>query len=176
MVVTKNHPAEIVQFAYDHGFRLFGENRIQEASDKYGSLNLIDSELHMIGHLQSNKAKAACQLCHTIQSVDKLKTASEIQKHAKNLDKVQNIMIQLNTSRESSKSGILDLNDLWLLIDKVLEMPNIKLRGLMTIGPFNAPEAEIRRSFISLREILEKINMDLLVGSDDIIVVPESFF
>ncbi|MBN2737867.1 MAG: YggS family pyridoxal phosphate-dependent enzyme [Spirochaetales bacterium] len=157
MVVTKNHGFEVTKMAYEHGFRLFGENRIQETQEKYAQNHGLSLELHMIGHLQSNKAKIACELCSCIQSIDKIKTLLEVQKQAKNLDKVQDVMFQINTSLEDSKSGVRDINELWPLIDQACHCPNIKVIGLMTIGPFDAPEKKIRRCFSDLRELGNRI-------------------
>ena len=155
MAVTKTFPAEAVRTARSCGIRLFGENRVQEAAAKYSSLD-FKPELHLIGHLQRNKVKTAVGLFDCIESVDKLETALAIDKESAFIDKTSAILVEINTSGEESKFGIRDENAYFSLLDHLLELQHIQIRGLMTVGPFTEDVAESRRAFIRLRNLFLK--------------------
>src|SRR6056297_1741928 len=103
MAVSKTKSAELVEQAYQAGMKLFGENRVQEAYDKFSGFH-SDAELHIIGHLQSNKAAKAVEIASCVQSVDKFKTARELNKRCEAAGKVMDIYLEYNTSGEDSKS------------------------------------------------------------------------
>ena len=147
MAVSKTQPAEDVIEAVRAGQRLFGENRVQEAVDKFSSIN-EDYTLHMIGHLQRNKVKDAVEIAACIQSVDALRTAEKISNIiGRNM---MDILIEVNTSGEDTKFGVKDFDGLLSLIDGCLELPGLNLRGLMTIAPFTADQSAVRSSFRNL--------------------------
>ncbi len=156
IAVSKTFPAETVQKAIDEGITLFGENKIQEAKNKLPLLS-ENAVFHMIGHLQSNKARDAVKLFDLIHSIDKFKTADTLNREAEKIDKKQKILIQVNTSGEDSKSGIRpDL--LADLIGEVLTLNNIALEGLMTMAPFTKDEKVIRNCFAAARRLLVDMN------------------
>jgi PLP dependent protein len=159
LAVTKTLPEQAVKTALENGITLFGENRVKEAAGKYGELKNI-VELHLIGHLQRNKAKLAAETFSWVQSIDKLETAAELNKYVALQDKIINILIQVNTSGESTKSGILEYGYLNSLIDEINKLENLKLRGLMTIGPFTYDKVKIRKSFCKLKELFVKVKND----------------
>lgn len=105
IAVTKNHPVEAMRTAIDSGVMNIGENRIQEALDKAETLER-EAKWHLIGHLQTNKAKHAVRQFDLIHSVDSEHLAAEIDKAAEKFGKVQNILVQVNLAREASKSGV----------------------------------------------------------------------
>ena len=157
--VSKTFTHEAVQEAIDLGIMVFGENKIQEAKSKIPLLK-GNFEFHMIGHLQSNKAKDAVQLFSLIHSIDSISTAEKVNKEAEKLGKIQDILIQINSSGEESKSGISSS----LAVDlagAIIEMKNLNLQGIMTIGPLSDNESDIRKSFILTRHTLEAINSEL---------------
>ncbi len=155
MAVTKTRPESIVRAALEAGVTLFGENRVQEALSKYAELK--DSlELHLIGHLQRNKAKPAARLFDWVESIDKGETAMILDKWAGTQARTVNVLIEVNTSGEDSKFGVRDENSLWGLIPEVLACGNLRLRGLMTVGPFTSETARIRRAFADLRRLFEQ--------------------
>lgn len=156
MAVTKTKPSEMVMEAYRAGHRLFGENRVFEARDKYETLP-DDIELHLIGHLQRNKAKTAVSVVEWIDSIDKLSTVQTIEKQCELANKELNILIEVNTSGEASKSGVENESALWTLVDELEQYPYQHLRGLMTIGPLTGNEKEIRNSFRTLRTLYEEL-------------------
>lgn len=158
MAVTKTRDIEIVQAAYDAGLRLFGENRIQEAAGKFTDFHK-DAELHIIGHLQSNKVKKAVGVSSCIQSVDRLKIASMINKFCTEFSKTIDVYLEYNTSGEESKSGFVNEEDFFSALEEILNMENINILGLMTIGPLGNDENEIRKSFSFLRSLRDKVNI-----------------
>jgi hypothetical protein len=165
MAVSKTKPLEDIQAAYEAGQRLFGENRILEASDKF-SLLPDDAELHMIGHLQSNKAATAAKCCSCVQSIDKFSTAKELNKRAIALNRNIDFLIEINTSGEDSKNGYSNIEAVKNDIEAYLGLSNLKLRGLMTIAPFTVDEAAVRKSFIALNKYFQNLNNELTIKLD----------
>jgi len=157
MAVTKTKGLDIVEAAYSAGFRLFGENRIQEAEEKFTDFHK-DANLHIIGHLQSNKVKKAVGISSCIQSVDRLKIAKMIDKFCLEFSKTIEVYLEYNTSGEESKSGFVNDEDFFQTLDEIIHMKNIKIRGLMTIGPLSNNESAIRKSFTYLRNLRDKAN------------------
>ena len=155
MAVTKTKSREQVEAAYKAGLRLFGENRVQEAYEKYENF-YPDAELHLIGHLQSNKAKQVAEIAYCVQSIDKLKTAAELEKRCAAAGKKMDIFIEFNTSGEESKSGYLSKEKMYSEIEQMAEFPHLKVKGFMTIGPFTSDTDEIRRAFVTLRKLYEE--------------------
>ncbi len=155
MAVTKTKNKEQVEAAYQAGVRLFGENRVQEAYEKYKDFH-SDATLHLIGHLQSNKAKQAAEIASCVQSIDKYKTAKELEKRAAALDKFIDIYLEFNTSGEETKSGYLSKDMMFADLEKITSLPHLKVKGLMTIGPFVEDIAQIRSAFSLLRELYEE--------------------
>ncbi|MBR0289139.1 MAG: YggS family pyridoxal phosphate-dependent enzyme [Selenomonadaceae bacterium] len=165
VAVTKNHGVELMREAIDAGATDIGENRVQEATEKFQTLDRQVTR-HLIGHLQTNKVKAAVKLFDVIQSVDSEHLAASIDKAAKNIGKVQDMLIQVNLAREPQKSGVL-LEDLDSLIKFVDEAKNLRLRGLMMIAPNFSDVEECRPLFRQMRELFDELktsreNFDML--------------
>ncbi|MEJ2038277.1 MAG: YggS family pyridoxal phosphate-dependent enzyme [Desulfosarcinaceae bacterium] len=156
VAVSKTKPAEQVRHAAAAGAEIFGENYIQEARDKFNALTDLPLQWHFIGHLQSNKAKFAIRLFDLVHTVDSVHLALALNKHAAGVGKVQEILIQVNISGEATKSGTTEKN-VQGLIESTLEMPNLKVRGLMTLPPFfDAPE-KARPFFAGLRMLRDRL-------------------
>lgn len=132
----------------------FGENRVQEAETKRASYGASRLQWRLIGHLQANKARKAAELFDTIDSIDTPELATRLNRIAGELGKVIPVLIEVNTSGEINKSGVSPENFSQLL-DSVIQQENLKLEGLMTVGPLTNNESEIRRAFASLRELEE---------------------
>jgi pyridoxal phosphate enzyme (YggS family) len=158
IVVTKTIPAEMVNEAIRLGIGFIGENRVQEAEDKFLKLNEVKK--HLIGHLQTNKAKKAVELFDCIQSVDSLKLAEEIDKRASEKNKVMEIFIEVNIGREQQKTGIMP-EDVFTFYDRLLKLQNIKVNGIMCIPPFMEAE-KCRPYFIEMRKLKERLNVKWL--------------
>lgn len=155
VAVTKNHGVESMREAIDAGATDIGENRVQEATEKFQTLDRQVTR-HLIGHLQTNKAKAAVKLFDLIQSVDSEHLAAALDKAAASIGKVQDVLIQVNAAREPQKSGVM-LEDLDTLINFVDKSNNLRLRGLMMIAP-NFPDVEqCRPLFRKMRELFDKL-------------------
>ena len=155
IAVTKNHSVELMQEVIDAGAKNIGENRIQEAAEKFQTLEREVTK-HLIGHLQTNKVKSAVQLFDLIQSVDSEHLATAIDKAANSIGKVQDILIQVNLAKEESKSGIYGEN-LQELISKVDALKNVKLRGLMMIAPNYSDVEKCRPLFRQMRKIFDEV-------------------
>jgi pyridoxal phosphate enzyme (YggS family) len=161
MAVTKTCPAAVVAEAAALGLRLFGENRVQEFGSKAAELSLLRGpsakaeqiHVHLIGHLQSNKAQRAIEIFDGIDSLDSLRLAERLNEAAGKLGKRLPVLIEVKLSPEETKSGLdPDSPEAAQLLERLKELDNLQLRGLMTIAPFYVPEAETRACFRSLRE------------------------
>ena len=160
MAVSKFHPSEAVIEAFNAGQLLFGENRVQEASLKFPPLIEAHPEInvHMIGQLQSNKVKKALEYASCIQSVDRIDLLREIEKQCAKTDRRIKVLFEVHTGEES-KSGFTSEADLLEAIEKCAEgaFPHIIPEGFMTMAPFTDDEKLVRKSFITLRNLSEKI-------------------
>lgn len=147
-------PAEVME-AIEAGIRIIGENYVQEAEDVYAVVgNRI--RWHFIGHLQSNKVKKAVTIFDMIETVDSLKIAAEIDKHCSRIGKVMPVLIEINSGREEQKSGVLP-EDAERLVKDISSLKNIRVEGLMTMGPrFGDPE-DSRPYFSETRSLFNEI-------------------
>ena len=147
MAVSKTQPAEAIRAAYEAGVRHFGENRVQEWESKRAALaDLVDARWHLIGHLQSNKARKAAGFFHRVDSVDSVALAAKLNAAVAELGGEQlGVLIEVRVSPEAAKSGVEEagLSD---LVDAIVALSHLELRGLMCIPPF-FEEAEKARPF-----------------------------
>ncbi len=155
IAVTKNHDVQAMREAIDAGVTDIGENRIQEAKEKFATLDR-DVTWHLIGHLQTNKAKQAVKIFDLIHSVDTLHLAEAINNAAAGINKVQKVLVQVNLAKEDSKSGVY-VEELADLLHKVDELPNLQLMGLMCIAPNYDDVEECRPLFAKMYEIFQKV-------------------
>lgn len=151
VAVSKTHPPARIEAAIRAGQRDFGENTVQEARPKVAQLAGHDLEWHFIGHLQSNKARFVPGTFAWLHSLDSLRLAQRLSRFAQESGTVLNALIEVNLTRDPRKHGVAAVN-LPALIEQLLTdaPPGLALRGLMTIGPYPAPEAETRRTFAEL--------------------------
>jgi PLP dependent protein len=161
IAVTKTIDVRRIREAIDAGLRIFGENRVQEARDKIGSLAGISESLnwHLIGHLQRNKAKYAVRMFDLIHSIDSIDLAGEINRQASTAGKVQDVLIEVKLSAEETKQGI-PKHELMALLSAVREMQHLNLRGLMTMPPFFPNPQEGRPYFRELRELRDTMKLE----------------
>ena len=159
IAVSKFHPVEDMINCIESGHSVFGENRVQEAKQKYEYLkkNGYSFTLHIIGTLQRNKVKDAVRIADCIQSVDRLEVLDEIEKQCAKLEKKIDILIEVHTGEES-KSGFEQGQDLDKAVRNCAESvyPHVNLKGFMTMAPDTKDESLIRASFKTLRDIKEK--------------------
>jgi len=157
IAISKTNPVKKIFEAINTGLTDFGENKALEFRDKSEIIkqNVI---WHFIGHLQTNKVKYIINKVDFIHSVESFKLAKEINKHARQINKIQNIFLEVNTSEEDSKFGLGNYDEIYELTSKCEELQNIKIIGLMTMASFTNNENILRSSFEKLRELRDKIN------------------
>lgn len=156
LAVTKVFPASIIEEAYALGLREFGENYVQEFETKHPVVShLPGARFHLIGHLQSNKARRAAEIFHVIQTVDTPKLARRLDEAAREGGTTLDVMIEVKLSEEASKAGT-DPAALPPLIDTIQSCPNLRLTGLMTMPPWSDDPEQARPYFRRLRQIGEQ--------------------
>ena len=159
MGVSKTFPVERIREAYAAGLRVFGENRVQEFSEKALALrDLSDAEWHLIGHLQSNKASKASELFSAVDSVDSIKLAEKLNAAAEKSSKTLPVLIEINVGGEDAKSGIApDSDELEQILLAAARLESLQVRGLMTVPPYSENPEDARPFFGQLREIRDRI-------------------
>jgi pyridoxal phosphate enzyme (YggS family) len=161
LAVSKTKPAEMLREAWQHGQREFGENYLQEALDKQAALEDLDGIVwHFIGPLQSNKTRAVAEQFAWVHSVDRLKIAKRLSEQRPEALPPLNVCLQVNISREATKSGVLPEGTL-ALAQEIAALPGLALRGLMAIpAPAETLEAQ-RQPLAALRQLLEELQAAL---------------
>ena len=168
IAVSKTKPVEMLREIYDEGVRTFGENKVQEMCDKYEQLP-GDIEWHMIGHLQRNKVKQVIDKAALIHSVDSYRLAQEISVQAQKKNICMPILIEVNIAQEESKFGI-SADDTIQLVEEIAALPNLEIKGLMTIAPFVTDPEENRPYFQQIKQLsvdiknknIDNVCMDVL--------------
>ncbi len=155
MAVTKTHPAEAADFAARAGIKCVGENRVQEALEKMGETDAA-VRWELIGHLQSNKAKAAARSFGRIQSVDSVKLVRLLDRYAGEADRVLPVLLQVNAGADPAKFGA-ESGEAAALLEAALEARNLRVEGLMTIAPLSEDREVARRTFARLRDLRDEL-------------------
>jgi len=159
MAVSKVVEPDRIRQAYEAGIRIFGENRVQEFSDKASAVkDLAQAEWHLIGHLQSNKANKAAGLFYAIDSVDSLRLAQKLDQAAQQAGKILPVLIEINVGGEENKSGIApDSPELEEMLKAASSLQHLEVRGLMTIPPYTEQPEGARPYFQKLRDLRDQI-------------------
>ncbi|HZD93862.1 MAG TPA: YggS family pyridoxal phosphate-dependent enzyme [Candidatus Sulfotelmatobacter sp.] len=159
MAVSKTVELDRIRQSYAAGIRVFGENRVQEFSEKSAAFaGLSEAEWHLIGHLQSNKAKKAAELFHAVDSVDTLRLAERLNQAAQQSDKKLAVLIEIKVGEEENKTGIpLDSPELEELLRAAPQLEHLRFRGLMTVPPFTEDPEGARLYFRALRDLRDQI-------------------
>jgi pyridoxal phosphate enzyme (YggS family) len=160
VAVSKTFPAEAIRAAFEAGLRHFGENRVQEWESKRPLVADLDATWHLIGHLQSNKARRAANLFHRVDSVDRLSLAQKLDAAADAEGKRLQILIEVHLGDETTKSGVAEA-ELPGLAEGVTALAHLELRGLMTIPPFFEDIEHVRPYFRKLRELRDGLKSRL---------------
>ena len=168
IAVSKSKPVSMLEEAYAEGIRCFGENKVQELTDKYAKLP-SDIKWHMIGHLQRNKVKYIVDKAELIHSVDSLRLAETIEQEAAKKNVIANILIEVNVAEEDSKFG-LKVDEVLFLVEEISKFPHIRIKGLMTIAPYVENPEENRSVFAQLRKLsvdiaaknIDNVNVEIL--------------
>ncbi len=155
VAVTKTATTEQIEEAINAGVKIIGENRVQDAKEKYQILT-ADIEWHLIGHLQTNKVKYAVEIFNCIHSVDSIKLAQEIDKRSKQFGKIMDVLVEVNVSGEETKYGIKP-EEVEPFLKEISGFPRIRVIGLMTIAPIMEDKEEVRPYFRKFRELSKEI-------------------
>ncbi|MEM6642975.1 MAG: YggS family pyridoxal phosphate-dependent enzyme [Bacteroidota bacterium] len=161
VAVSKTKPIESIHSCYEAGQRDFGENKVQELVDKAESLP-PDIQWHMIGHLQRNKVKYIAPFVNLIHGVDSSRLLTEIEKRAKNEDRIINCLLQIHIAEEDSKFGF-DEQEVLNLIEQnsFQELAHARITGLMGMATFTEDEAQVRKEFRSLKKLYDKLSSSI---------------
>jgi PLP dependent protein len=162
VAVSKFKPVVALMEAYNIGHKVFGENYVQELAEKYEQMPK-DIEWHFIGHLQTNKVKYIAQFVGLIHSVDSLKLLTEINKQAKNNNRVINCLLQIYIANEDTKTGF-EIDKIKEIIENInnQEFNNIKIVGLMGMSTFTNDLNQIRSEFKELKKVFESIKINVM--------------
>jgi len=166
VAVTKTVEPSAIKVAYELGIRHFGENRVQEAVEKIGQLSGLKPHptWHMVGHLQTNKAKVAVEIFDIIHSVDSIRLAEAISQRTQG---TLPILLEVNVSGEASKSGF-SLTEIEPALEAISRLPGLEVRGLMTIAPMVADAEQVRLVFRKLRLLRDSFGLKhLSMGMTD---------
>lgn len=142
------------------GVKVFGENKaqvIKDKQEKFQEMGMNDIEWHFIGNLQKNKVKYIAPYVKLIHSVNKLSLAQEIDRRAEQNNRIIDVLLEINIAGEESKEGY-ELEELYKELPQLMELKNIKIKGLMTMAPFTDDEVLVRGVFRRLREIKDELN------------------
>lgn len=158
VAVSKTKPVSDLMEAYNTGQRIFGENKIQEMTEKWEEMPK-DIQWHMIGHVQTNKVKYMAEYVSLVHGVDSLKLFKEINKQAKKHNRVIDVLLQMHIAEEETKFG-LDNDELEEILNQVQndKFQNIKIIGLMGMGTFTENQNQIKKEFLHLKSIFDKLN------------------
>ncbi len=160
VAVSKTFPAKAIRAAYDAGLREFGENRVQEFEAKQPKLADLSATWHLIGHLQSNKARRAAQLFDRVDSVDSLALAQKLDSAAAEFGKRLPVLIEVHLGGEATKSGVAE-GDLAALAEGLSALAHLELRGLLAIPPYSDDPERARPHFRKLRELRDSLSVRL---------------
>lgn len=151
IAVSKTKPVSMLEEIYDEGIRDFGENKVQELTEKYETM-AKDIRWHMIGHLQRNKVKYIVDKVQLIHSVDSVRLAQAIEQEAAKKDVIVDILIEVNVAEEESKFG-LKLEEVIAMVEEISKYSHLRIKGLMTIAPYVENPEENRSVFAALRKL-----------------------
>ena len=162
--VSKTHPAEYLRLAYAAGCRMLGENKIQEAYQKWQELeDLKDLEWSVIGHLQTNKAKYVARFASEFHALDSLRLAQALDQRLTIEDRYLDVLVQINTSGEESKYGI-EPEQAPELIAQLEQFTRLRVRGLMTLAMNSEDREAVRGCFVKLRELRDSLQANAPAG------------
>ena len=158
VAVSKTKPVSDLTQAYEAGQRVFGENKIQEMTQKWEQMPK-DIEWHMIGHVQTNKVKYMAPFVHLIHAVDSLKLLKEIDKQAKKHNRIINCLLQVKIATEESKFGLSEEDTIALLASReVSDLSNVKITGLMGMATFTENQNQILTEFDKIKQLYNKVS------------------
>ena len=167
VAVSKTHPAAVLIEAIEAGINTFGENKVQEAESKIADVGRDSAEWHLIGHLQSNKARKAVQLFDVIHSIDSMELATRLERICVEEDRRElSVLVQVDLAGEDSKSGVPE-GDLAQVVEYLRLCTRLKLNGLMVLPPYFDEAERARPFFKRLRELRDELAREKVFGHGD---------
>lgn len=168
MAVTKTHPVDVLTDAYEAGLRLFGENRVQEAAGKAEALaHRQDLRWAVIGHLQTNKVRAAVAFADELHTLDSLKLAEALDRRLQDQGRALDVFVQVNSSGETAKTG-LPPDEVEQFVLDLRPLASLRIRGLMTLAVYSDDQAEVAACFVRVQELQRRLRqLDAAPGSYD---------
>ena len=163
VAVTKTFGSDMISEAAGAGQLDFGENYVQELNEKRNELRILNVRWHFIGHLQTNKVKYIADFVHLVQTVDNVRVAEEIQKRAQMHGRIIDILVEVHTTSEVTKAGVLPEKTLDL-VKQISPFKNVRMQGLMTMGPFSDDPNDSRPSFQQLVHVQKRIEQEGIPG------------
>ena len=164
VAAAKTRSAAEIRQALEAGIRIIGENYVQEAEAAWREVG-DKAQWHFIGHLQKNKVKKAVEICDMIETVDSLDIAAEIDKRSSQAGKIIQVLIEINSGREPQKAGVYPENAR-NLVEQMAALKNIRVMGLMTMGPVTGLAEEYRPYFKETRRVFEDLKQHPVPGTD----------
>lgn len=156
VAVSKTFPREAIDAAYDLGFRVFGESRVQEIRDKFANPLPPDASLHLIGQLQTNKVRQAIRHITCVETVDRSSLVEALGKELRKTDATMSVLVQVNISGEEQKAGVAP-EDAEPLVRAIMSVPELSCDGLMTMAPLVDDPEDARPTFRGLREVRDHL-------------------
>jgi pyridoxal phosphate enzyme (YggS family) len=156
VAITKGHPPEAAEAALDAGIGDLGENRVEELEEKVTAVGRERARWHMVGHLQSRKARELPGLCDLLHSLDTVRLAEKLSRIVSAAGSTLSVLVQVNASGEESKTG-LRAEEALEVTHEIVELPGLRVEGLMTMAPFTDEENALRSTFRKLRDIHERL-------------------
>jgi len=163
VAVTKTFGSDVIREAAGAGQLDFGENYVQELNEKRNELRNLNLRWHFIGHLQSNKVKYIAEYVHLVQTVDNVRIAEEIQKRAQMHGRIIDVLVEVHTTSEATKAGVSPEKTLDL-VKQISYFKNVRMQGLMTMGPFSDDPNDSRPSFQQLVHVQKRIEQEGIPG------------
>jgi len=157
--ISKTVDQHRIRWAHDMGCQHFGENKVQELRTKSDQLKDLDIRWHMVGHLQSNKARVVAKLAHGFHALDSLKVAKLLDQHLQREGRCLEVLIQVNSSGESTKFGLRP-EDVPAFVHQLTSFSALKIKGLMTLAVFSSDWKHVRRCFVKMRELRERLRQE----------------
>lgn len=157
--VTKTKPASVIRDAFNAGLKRFGENKVQEAQTKAKETSDLPLQWCIIGHLQTNKAKYVARFASELHSLDRLKLAQELDKRLQSEGRVMDVLVQVNTSNEPQKYGLLP-DEVPAFVKELPAFHSLRVKGLMTLALFSSDETQVRPCFARLKHLRERLRQD----------------
>lgn len=165
MLVTKTVPVERILPAIQAGYKIFGENKIQEAVQKWVGSDLAPTKPEFIGHLQTNKVKTCLDVCGRIHSLDRVKLAEVLDRELQARGESREVFLQVNSSNEESKFGV-SIEDALSFAKEMRHFSSLKVTGLMTLALFSSDQEAVRSCFQRMKSLFDEIQKQDLYGTD----------